>query len=118
MIQIFVPSAWVKTIERNQFVGFERVNPYNYRRLSTSTAHVFLNAVVSSTHHSSKFTPFFEMEVVILISAVLSLGSEVVRDFPSDQHFTSHLSNELRRAIRRVSEKRLLFNPVDNPNWG
>ena len=83
---------------------------------------LILNAFVSRPYckhpHSLKSTPFFKMKFVILISVFLSLGSEVAYGFPSTQHVTSHLSSELRRAVRRASEKRLLFDPLTTPIEG
>ena len=58
------------------------------------------------------------MKFVILISVFFSLGSEVVNGFPSSHHVSSHLSKELRRGIRRASEKRLLFDPLTTPIEG
>lgn len=58
------------------------------------------------------------MNFVIIISVLVSLGSEIVLGFPSSRDVSSHLSNELQRAVRRASEKRLLFDPLTTPIEG
>ncbi|KAG0650752.1 Dothistromin biosynthesis peroxidase dotB [Hyphodiscus hymeniophilus] len=55
------------------------------------------------------------MQFVILLSLLLLFGNKEVLGFPSSQHATSHLSNEIHRGFQRATEKRLLFDPLTAP---